>query len=239
MAYRFLMVGLGVLAMCGVAANSQAGSIFVDPVSATDNGSYPGAPSSNTIDGASLSDGGASVATGQPVPPALGYPTVTTGPNAANFYQNYAVQPPGFGGPLLPEITYTLDKAYTINGGHFWQYTGDTTPNPNGSGARSLISADIYTSPTGLAGSYTLSGTLIPGYVEGPYGTQDPGVNFSLTPVSNVKFIQLQNIIGVPNEYIAAAFDEIRFTAPSVPEPTSLALLGLSALALLALRRRA
>src|SRR6202042_2955758 len=119
------------------------------------------------------------------------------------------------------EITYTLNQAYTITGGHFWQYSGDTTPDPNGSGARSLISADIYTSATGLAGSYTLSGTLTPGYLEGPYGTQDPGVNFSLpAAVSNVKYIQLQNIVGVPNMYIAAGLDEIRFTA--TPEPASL-----------------
>jgi hypothetical protein len=166
---------------------------------------------------------------------------VTTGSSPSNFYQNYAVQPVGFGGPASPEITYTLNQAYTITGGHFWQYTGDTTPDPSGSGARSLVSADIYTSATGLAGSYTLAGTLIPGYVEGVYGTQDPGVDFSLTaPVSNVEYIQLQNIVGVPNEYIAAAFDEIRFTATiAVPEPTSLAPLCLCALGLLALRRRA
>jgi hypothetical protein len=42
-AYRFLMIGLAVAALGGVAANSHAASIFVDPVSATDNGSYPGA----------------------------------------------------------------------------------------------------------------------------------------------------------------------------------------------------
>lgn len=235
---RFLMVGLGVAGLSGLSASSHAAAIFVDPVSATDNGSYPGAPSSNTIGGASLSDGGASVATGQPVPPALGYPTVTTGSTAPFFYQNYAVQPVGFGGPASPEITYTLNQAYTITGGHFWQYSGDTTPDPTGSGARSLTSAVISTSATGLPGTYTVAGTLIPGYVEGPYGTVDPGVDFSLTaPVSNVKYIQLTDITGVPNQYIAAGFDEIRFTA--TPEPTSLGLLGLGGMGLLARRRRA
>jgi hypothetical protein len=238
------------VALSATVAHAAVTSIIVDPISASDNGHYspaPGASATRTIDSTTtvgsdtfgLSDAGASIETGDPIP--VSYPTTTASPLAASFYSNYGILTLGDdpSGPAIPEIIYTLDQAYTITGGHFWQYSGDREPS---GGERSLTSADILVSSDGSLGSYVPAGILIPGYVEGAYGSTDAGVDFSLTgSFANVKFIKLTNLLAPGDNDIRVAFNEIRFFAAVtvVPEPASFGFVGLGGLALAALRRRA
>ncbi len=215
------------MAMLGLNGLTHAATIIVDPTSAVDgNTGYLGLVSAtDTINSTGLSDGGASVTTGSAIP--ASFPTVT--PNLAGFTDNYDTD--DMIGPSGVVITYSLDKAYTITGGHFWQYSGDY----EATGERSLTSAEVWVSTDGM--HYTDAGTLTPGYVEGrPYGTPDPGVNFSLTSTANVVSIQLRDLMAPGDPNITAAFNEIRFFA-NTPEPASLGLLALGGLGFLRRRR--
>ncbi len=236
---RFQRQALMGLAVAMFAGSALAAPIIVDPVTAVDNGHYspaPGADGTKTINGSGLSDAGASVTTGSSVP--VSYPTTTAGPSAPSFFSNYAIltlnDDPS--GPAIPTIIYTLvnnptDPGYTLTGGHFWQYSGDR----EAAGERSLTSANVLVSSDNV--TYVPAGSLIPRYVEGAYGSTDPGVDFSLTGAfANVKYVKLTNLLAPGDQDVRVAFNEIRFIA--TPEPASLGLFGMSALGLLARRRR-
>ena len=205
---------LPLAALAGVAIfAAPANAQIITPTGATTStallgGSYgPG----NTIDGSGLSGGGASG-------DILSETHADEATNSGTTYLSAS--------GVVPELTFDLGGTFTVDSVHIWNYRHD-----NGVVHWGVSTIDISFSTDGGSNYGSLIddlGTFVT--ASNPESVQ----SVSFTAVSGVTHIKLTDVQDLGGPY--TGFGEIRF-GEAIPEPSSLALLGLGGLALLRRRR--
>lgn len=207
------------LAISGLAASSHAA--VITPVSAVDNGNEISSTrdADSLVDSSGLTGGGDILTqTHQFADPA---------PNDSYYLSNTS----GVGNI---EFIFDLGAAYNVNGIYVWNYTNSST----GSGQnRAISNFDLqFSTDGGLNYTTTVASGTFANFTKPAAG----GVNTSVesrtfSTVNGVTHIKINGITNYGDSRLGVS--EIRFEGV-VPEPGSLALLGLGGLLVASRRRR-
>jgi hypothetical protein len=129
-----------------------------------------------------------------------------------------------------PSVTFDLGAVYTINSIHVWNYNEVNLPN------RGVNDVSIEFGTSAALGSTVLG---ITNFAIASGQPTDAGEEFNTFAPFDAQFIKfdINSNHGDPN--IFYGLSEVQFDGVLVPEPGSLALLGLCGLGLLLRRRRA
>ena len=200
-----------------VGTSASAG--IIQPVAATTTaGNLSGRPIENTIDGSGLTDPGTPG-------------NILDDTHSVNTNSDLWLSQNGNGSGIT--FVFDLGGTYTVDGVHLWNisYTSGavnrglktvdvTFSTDGGLNYNTLVAASEYDD----FGNFAMSSTTGPGVAE----------TKTFTPVAGVTHIKFTDSTNHGASY--TGFGEIRFNA--VPEPGSLALMGLGGLCLLKRRRR-
>jgi len=223
------IIGLAVAAALGSYAN--AATIMIKPMDAAASVEFDGRPAGDT-----LNDTQSTLDTGAPLPSTL--PTV----NVIKTDNWLALQGPG---PIVEGniddqwIVYDLGDTYDVNGIYVWNYW-DSPANGSTQGAKDVdvLFATTLDNTFGTQASVDndFSGLISAVFPQMTDVTSNQGTGglVSLGSATTARYV-LFNINTSHGHVNRVGIGEIRFT--NIPEPSSLALLGLGSLLLLRRRR--
>ena len=212
---------MAVLFVLGMIVSTAQASLIVQPTNATASVAESGRPATDATDGTGLSD----------------VTIVETGDTIPTVYPSHSIDsghmwrtPNGKDG-IGEWIAFELGAAYDLTGFHLWNYNETWGDDSQIEAERGIQVATVEYS-TDNAANWTLLGNMT--FLQAPGSSDYTGDDYAfagtLLGVTDVRFTVVSNFQSSPDR---SGISEVRFIGTPVPEPATMALLGLGCLGLL------